>query len=153
MGDPGNGTLGDDHIVEADVVEDDVTIPLDGDVQHHAGIQLVVVICQAGKLIQLGALQLCHEAHGADIDAQHGDILPGGSFRHVQDGAVAAEADHHLGVLELPIQTGEAKIPRELEALVHLEGQAELRFDPDVPQHLHGCPDGLETLVPVGIRG
>ena len=133
-------------------MENDIPVALYRHIQHHPMIDRIVILRQAGKLMQLRAFQLRHKPHGADVDTQNGYIFPGGCLGHMQNGAVPAKADHQLRVLQFPVELRKPKIPGQFIASVHLEGQAEFRFHPRVPQNLHCSADGLESLVPVWIR-
>ena len=124
MHDSGDRPLGDHRVVQTDVVKQNVPAALHRHVQHHALFRGEFPGGQHGKLFQLGAFQLRHEAHGADVHAEKGDAPPGSRLGHVQNGAVAAEADHQLGIGQLPIQPGEAQIFRQLVIAVYLKGQA-----------------------------
>ena len=153
MHDSGNRPLGNHRIVQTDIVEDDIPVPLNHHIQHHPLVDPVISCGQLLQPVQLRALQLRHKAHGADVDAQHGNAPPGGGLGHMQDGSVAAEADHHIRVGQLPVQPGEMDISGKLIGMVHLKGQAYLHLKTAVLQDLHGIAQGLVVLIPIGIGG
>ena len=132
-------------------MKQDVPFPLDGHIQHHTTVQGVLSPGDLYQLIQFGAFQFRHKTHGADIDTQNRDILPGGRFRHVQNGTVAAKADDHFRIGQLPVQPGKPQISGQVIGAIHLKGQAQASADSRVLQNTHGFPNRLKILVPVGI--
>ena len=122
-------------------------------VQHHALFRGEFPSGQHGELFQLGAFQLRHETHGADVHAEKGDTPPGSRLGHVQDGSVAAEADHQLGIGQFSVQPGKTQIFRQLVIAVYLKGQAQFGLNARVFQNLDSASHRLKVPVPVGIGG
>ena len=85
MDDASNSTLGDYHVIQANIVEEDVSAPLDGDIQHHTAVQAVIIGSKTGKLGKLSGFQLCHKAHSTDIYAENGNPCSSGCLGHMKD--------------------------------------------------------------------
>ena len=77
--------------------------------------------------------------------------MAGSRLCHVEDRAVTAEADDHIGTLQLPVQPVEADVLGQVEAFIHLKGQACPAFHAGILEHLHSLPQGAEVVIPVRV--
>ena len=76
---------------------DDPAVPDDPEIQHHMGLQPVLALHHLAQQFHLARLQLGHVAQAAGVHPQDGDVVGAGKASQVEDGAVAAEADEHIG--------------------------------------------------------
>jgi len=89
----GDRALRDDGVVQRVLLQNDASLVLRADVEHHARLDGEIVVRKAAQLLELAALQLRHEAHGADVHAEDRDSGLCCSLGGMEDRAVAAEAD------------------------------------------------------------
>ena len=92
-----HGAGADGGLVEGGVLVDDPAVPDDPEVQHHVGLQPVFALHHLAQQFHLARLQLGHVAQAAGVHPQDGDVVGAGEASQVEDGAVAAEADEHIG--------------------------------------------------------
>ena len=108
----GNSAFGQNRIVQTDIVVNNIPVPLDGDIQHHTAVDGIIVGSKSCQFRELCTFQFGHKAHGTDVNTENRQIVSGSGFCHVQDGTVTAEADHKIGTVQFPIQSGKTQIPR-----------------------------------------
>ena len=101
---PCNGALGDDGVVESDVVIHGLSAPEDGHVQHHPGLHVEAPVRQIPQAVQLVHLQLRHESEASQIHSQHRDAVQRHRPGQMQNGAVAAEGDDHVRAAQLLLE-------------------------------------------------
>ena len=89
-------SLGDDSVVEGDVVIHGLAAPEDGHVQHHPGLHVEAPVRQIPQAVQLVHLQLRHESEASQIHSQHRDAVQRHRPGQMQNGAVAAEGDEQI---------------------------------------------------------
>ena len=133
-------------------MENDIPIPLDGNIQHHSAVNGICVLREKRQLVQLGIFQLRHKAHGADIYAQQRNPPAGCRLGGVQNRTVAAKADYQVRIGKLPLQSVEANVFGQFKALVHFKRKADSALNASVLQNLNRVPYRLEILIPVRIR-
>ena len=150
---PGNGALGDGGVVERQLVKEHLSLAAHRGAEHHALFHPVVVGREPGEELQLPGLQLCHKAHGADVDAENGHMVTGGNLGGVENGAVAAKADEQIRILNFPVNVEKPHRFGQFKILVHVEGQADLGLGACLLEDFHRLLHVLEISIPVGIGG
>ena len=148
---PGHRALGDHHVVEACLPLQDISIPGDHDIQHFPAFNLIFSRRNPPQELQLCAFQLRNEAHGADVDAQHRDVGPGGSLGGVEDGSVPAKTDQHVRPRQLLLQIGKHHATGQVQSSVHIKGQTNPGFHSGGSQIALGRQNKFKALIPVGI--
>ena len=150
---PGDGALAHHRVVQRDVLEQQLAVPVGLDLEHHPALQEVVVGGQALEAVQVGPVHLGQVAHVADVDPEHGDARPGGRLGGVQDRAIAAEADEQFRVAQALLDVAEADVCGQIASLLHVEHQADIAFNALGLQELLGLAQHFEVFVPIGIGG
>ena len=118
------------------------------DVEHHA--QALPVAARSGAADELYVLRLqpCHEALGADVDAEQGYPHAQGLPRDMQEGTVPAEGDYELRLLRRAAQRDHVRVPRH----VH-KHRGDNRLAPVELQQLLCAVGEDKAAVAVGVRG
>ena len=86
------------HVVERDIAVLGLSLVPDGNVEHHAALDLVFLGEEAGDELQLAHFQTRHKAQTSLIESQDGLVVDGGDGRRTQDRAVPAERDDRVAV-------------------------------------------------------
>ena len=147
---PCNRALGDDSVVEGDVVIHGLSAPEDGHVQHHPGLHVEAPVRQIPQAVQLVHLQLRHESEASQIHSQHRDAVQRHRPGQMQNGAVAAEGDEQIRRADLLMQRGDSQAQLRTVALP-LEGQAHHRLKMQGIQQLFGLLAHPQLAIPIGI--
>ena len=93
----GDGSFGDDDIVEGVPLLDDLAVADDGGAHHAANFDLGAVVAPGFEgVVELGEGDLGEEAEGAEVDAEDGGGGAGEGSRCGQEGAVATEDDDQI---------------------------------------------------------
>ena len=79
-------------------------------------------------------------------------LYPFSDTTRMENGAIAAEADHQLRIMDFTVQTVETNVLRQFKTPVHLKRQADLRINTRFGKNTVCLPNGLKILIPIGIR-
>ena len=153
MDNSGNRALGDHRVIQADIMENNLPIPLNNHIQHHPVVNSVLSGGKEPQFLQLRTLQLGHESHGADVYSQKRQASLGSGFGHMENGSITAKTDNQIRIPQFPVQSGKMDVFGQIIAVFHFKGKANLNLKPRILQNLHGAAECMKIFIPVWIGG